>query len=43
VEGGDWVYRRDPAVRRPVAEIGVTVDGIPYLAPDLAGLYVRGS
>jgi hypothetical protein len=43
VEGGDWVYRRDPAVRRPVAETGVAVDGIPYLAPDLAGLYVRGS
>jgi hypothetical protein len=43
VEGGDWVYRRDPAVRRPVAGIGVAVDGIPYLAPDLAGLYVRGS
>lgn len=43
VEGGDWIYRRDPAVRRPVSEIGVVVDGIPYFAPDLAELYVRES
>ena len=39
VENGDWVYRRDPAVRRAVGEIGAVVDGIPYLAPDLAQLY----
>jgi hypothetical protein len=36
VEDGEWVYRRDPAVRRPVGEVGVVVDGIPYLAPELA-------
>ena len=41
VERGDWVYRRDPSVRRRVADIGVVVDGIPYLAPDLARLYAR--
>jgi hypothetical protein len=41
LEDGAWVYRRDPAVRRPVAEIGVVVDGIPYLAPELARLYAR--
>jgi hypothetical protein len=29
----EWVYRRDSGVRRPVAELGVVVDGIPYLAP----------
>jgi hypothetical protein len=39
VEHGEWVYRRDRAVRRPVTDIGVVVDGIPYLAPDLARLY----
>ena len=39
VEGDEWIYRRDPTVRRPVAEIGVVVDGIPYLAPELAHLY----
>ena len=39
VEGDEWVYRRDPAVRRRVADIGVVVDGIPYLAPELAQLY----
>lgn len=39
VEGDEWVYRRDSAVRRRVADIGVVVDGIPYLAPELAQLY----
>lgn len=43
VEGDEWVYRRDSSVRRPVAELGVVVDGIPYLAPDLAQLYAAGS
>ena len=41
VERGEWIYRRDPAVRRPVADIGTVVDGIPYLPPDLARLYAR--
>jgi hypothetical protein len=41
VERGEWVYRRDPAVRRRVADIGVVVDGIPYLVPELARLYAR--
>ena len=39
VEGDEWVYRRDPAVRRRVGDIGVVVDGIPYLARELAHLY----
>jgi hypothetical protein len=43
VEGDEWVYRRDSGVRRPVAELGVVVDGIPYLAPDVAQLYATGS
>lgn len=41
VEGDEWVYRRDPAVRRRVADIGVVVDGVPYLVPAVAGLYAR--
>jgi hypothetical protein len=41
VEGDEWVYRRDPSVRARVADIGVVVDGIPYLAPELARLYAR--
>lgn len=41
VDCGEWVFRRDPAVRRPLADIGVVVDGIPYLAPDLVRLYAR--
>jgi hypothetical protein len=39
VEDGDWLYRRDHSVRRSVADIGVVVDGIRYLAPELARLY----
>ena len=43
VDGGDWVYRRDRAFRRPLATIGRTTrDGIPYLAPEIATLYARG-
>lgn len=41
-EGDAWVYRRDPSVRRPLAELGVEVDGIPFLAPDVARLYRSG-
>ena len=41
VEEGEWLYRRDHSVRRSVADIGVVVDGIPYLAPELARLYAR--
>ena len=43
VEGDEWVYRRDPAVRRRVGEIGVVVDGIPYLARELAQLYASAT
>ena len=35
-----WVYRRDPAVRRPLTQaIERTVDGIPYLSPEIVLLY----
>jgi hypothetical protein len=41
--GSDWVSRRDPRIRRPIARIGrVTADGIPYLAPDVQLLYKAG-
>ena len=41
-EGDEWVYRRDPMVRRPLANVGrVTADGIPYLAPEIVTLYAR--
>jgi hypothetical protein len=43
VEGDEWVYRRDPKVRKPLAKLGVVVDGIPYLAPEIAQLYATGS
>ena len=38
--GDTWVYRRDPAFRRPVAEvIEQTAEGIPYLAPEIVLLF----
>jgi histidine triad (HIT) family protein len=39
---GYWLYRRDPTLRRPVAEIGAVVDGIPCLAADIVRLYASG-
>ena len=42
-EGRDWVSRRDPRVRRPLAQLGaVTGDGVPYLAPEIALYYKAG-
>jgi hypothetical protein len=39
-DGGDWVSRRDPRLRRPLAGIGqASTDGIPYLAPEIQLLY----
>jgi hypothetical protein len=39
-DGDDWVSRRDPRIRRPIAELGrVTADGVPYLAPEIQLLY----
>ena len=36
----EWIYRRDPAVRRPWGEAILTTDaGVPYLAPDLTLLF----
>lgn len=36
----DWLFRRDPRIRRSLATIGQrTSDGIPYLAPEIQLLY----
>jgi hypothetical protein len=36
----DWVSRRNPAVRRPIASIGhVSETGVPYLAPEIQLFY----
>jgi hypothetical protein len=38
--GQDWVSRRNPRLRRPIAALGHTsVDGIPYLAPEIQLFY----
>ena len=35
-----WLFRRTPAIARPLAAIGcVTPEGIPYLAPEIQLLY----
>ncbi len=36
---GEWVYRRDPRVRRAGGKAILHAQGIPYLAPELALLY----
>jgi hypothetical protein len=39
-DGGDWVFRRDPRIRRPLAEaIEFSPDGIPYLVPEIVLLF----
>ena len=38
-DGVDWLYKRDHRVRRPVDEIGITVDGVRYLRPSIILLY----
>jgi hypothetical protein len=39
-DGDDWVSRRDPGIRRPLAGIGATSsDGIPYLRPEIQLFY----
>jgi hypothetical protein len=38
--GDEWVARRDPRIRRPLADLGrVTSEGIPYLAPEIQLFY----
>jgi Aminoglycoside-2''-adenylyltransferase len=39
-DGSRWQFRRDPSVRRDLADVGsVTPDGIPYLTPEIELLY----
>jgi hypothetical protein len=39
-EGGTWICRRDPSIRRPYAEVlRTTEEGIPYLAPECVLLF----
>lgn len=40
VQGDEWRFRRNPAVRRPLAEIVMlTAEGIPFLSPEIVLLY----
>jgi GNAT superfamily N-acetyltransferase len=42
--GDQWIYKRNPAIRGPVEQMGlVTPDGIPYLCPEIQLLYKGGS
>jgi hypothetical protein len=39
-DGDTWIYRRDPRIRRPRAEvIAHTAEGIPYQPPEIALLF----
>jgi hypothetical protein len=39
-QGARWVYGRDPAVRKPLSEVGmVAPGGVPILAPEIVLLY----
>jgi hypothetical protein len=39
-EGADWLYRPNPAVRMPLAEMGGVISGgIPILVPEIVLLY----
>jgi hypothetical protein len=43
-EEDSWVYKRDKSLRRPIDEIFLkTVDGIPYLRPEIQLLHKAGS
>lgn len=34
-----WHYRRDPRVTRPLGDVGIEVDGVPVICPEIALLY----
>ncbi|WP_206796480.1 nucleotidyltransferase domain-containing protein [Amycolatopsis sp. MtRt-6] len=35
-EGDEWIFRRNPAVRREIAALGgISAEGVPYLAPEV--------
>jgi hypothetical protein len=36
---GEWIFRRDLRVRRPLHEIGVERNGLPVLAPEVVLLF----
>jgi hypothetical protein len=38
-DGDDWLYRRNLALRRPLASLTSLHDGVPYLAVEVALLY----
>lgn len=44
IEENDWIYKRDKSIRRLMAEIYLkTVEGIPYLRPEIQLLHKAGS
>jgi len=43
VEAGEWIYRRNEGVSRPLDEIGIELSGVPALRPEIVLLYLSGS
>ncbi|MCA9728462.1 MAG: hypothetical protein KC729_12310 [Candidatus Eisenbacteria bacterium] len=43
-DGEEWVYRKDPRIRRPLSRIAFqTEDGLPIIAPEIQLLYKAGT
>lgn len=40
--GEEWVFKRDSRIRLPLDEIGRTVNGVPYLRPEIGLLHKAG-
>lgn len=38
-QNGEWVFRRNESVRRPLEEVGDERDGLPFLRPEIVLLY----
>ncbi len=38
-DAGEWKFRRDPRVSRPLSGMGLSVAGVPVLAPEIVLLY----
>jgi Aminoglycoside-2''-adenylyltransferase len=39
VRNGEWIFRRNESIRRPLEEIGEERNGVPFLRPEIVLLY----
>ena len=38
-QNGEWVFRQNESVRRPLEEVGDERDGVPFFRPEIVLLY----